>query len=59
MVKKIDCGIQTFYRFAHYTHMHMQMREVQQKVESLRRQMNMFVPLADTMPDFVLESQGK
>ncbi|XP_045923945.1 SUN domain-containing protein 1-like isoform X2 [Micropterus dolomieu] len=42
----------------HYTHMHMEMRDVQQKVQSLRRQMNMFLPLANTMPNFALESQG-
>ncbi|XP_044035514.1 SUN domain-containing protein 2-like [Siniperca chuatsi] len=42
----------------HYTQMHMQMREIQQEMQSLRRQVNMFAPLADTIPNFALESQG-
>ncbi|XP_051273908.1 SUN domain-containing protein 3-like [Dicentrarchus labrax] len=38
--------------------MHMQMIEIQQEMQLLRQRMNTFAPLADTTPNFALESQG-
>ncbi|XP_042364224.1 SUN domain-containing protein 3-like [Plectropomus leopardus] len=42
----------------HYIQMHAQLRTVQQEVEFLRHHVHTFVPLADAMPNFALESQG-
>lgn len=41
------------------THLHLQLMKLQQEVQSLRQQMDKFLPLVDTIANYALESQGK
>lgn len=40
-------------------HMRVQQKETREELQSLRQRMDVFAPLADTIPNFALESQGK
>ncbi|XP_047465494.1 SUN domain-containing protein 1-like [Mugil cephalus] len=52
------CFVLTFLRVLGLIFTCIKLREVHQELLSLRQQMDMLVPLADTMPNFALESQG-
>ncbi|XP_071319346.1 SUN domain-containing protein 3-like [Trachinotus anak] len=57
-VKNIVCFLLSLLLAFEITHIHFQLEEALREVQSLRQQMDKFVTLADTIPNFALESQG-
>ncbi|XP_023251323.1 SUN domain-containing protein 3-like [Seriola lalandi dorsalis] len=56
--KNVSCFFLSLLLAFEITDMHVQLKKTLEEVQSLRQQINMPVHLADTIPNFALESQG-